>query len=135
MPQNLLHASILGWTLLLIALSIGLYTLSNVAISAGTFIRPIFDASTTNLKDVEASNSTDTSAVWIPPNQTQINDLEAVINGTGVYGFIFNDSNAPPGNDYYGGYNWCNMPHVSPKTYIKPPAEYVLEYVEVVSLL
>jgi hypothetical protein len=45
---------------------------------------------------------------WYPPNATLINDLRAVITGTGVYGFVFNNSDpdAPPGNTYYGSYNW-----------------------------
>ena len=71
---------------------------------------------------------------WHPPKKTQINDLNAVINGTGVFGgYIFNSSQDPSGVSY-GTYNWCNMPHVRKAEYIIPPKEYQLEYVELVNL-
>jgi hypothetical protein len=69
---------------------------------------------------------------WYPPNATWITDLSAVVNGTGVHGFIFDDSY--PTNVAYGGYNWCNMPHVRQSEYVIPSSEYELEYVELVSL-
>ena len=72
--------------------------------------------------------------LWYPPISNPINDLNTVINGTGVYGFIFNGSYAPVSNDYYGGYDYCNMPHVNKVQYPKPSDNYTLEYVEVVSL-
>ena len=68
---------------------------------------------------------------WHPPNATAINSLANVINGTGVYGFVFNSS-ITPGS--YADYNWCNMPHVRSKEYPKANVEYELEYVEVVGL-
>jgi acid phosphatase len=70
---------------------------------------------------------------WYPPNQTWINNLSEVINGTGTHGFVFNSSVLPPGTPY-GTYNWCNMPHVRREEYVIPDAEYKLEYVEVVSI-
>lgn len=71
---------------------------------------------------------------WHPPKKTQINDLNAVIHGTGVFGgYIFNSSQDPSGVSY-GTYNWCNMPHVRKEEYIIPPKEYQLEYVELVIL-
>lgn len=76
------------------------------------------------------SSSTAMDAAWHPPNETWINDLAQVINGTGVYGFIFNNSH--PTDIAYGQYNWCNMPHVRPTEYVVPDAEYDLEYVELV---
>lgn len=78
----------------------------------------------------ENSPSTSIDATWHPPNTTWINDLSDVINGTGVHGFIFNNSN--PKNVAYGGYNWCNMPHVRQSEYVIPAPEYELEYVELV---
>lgn len=69
---------------------------------------------------------------WYPPNKTQINDLEAVINGTDVFGFIFSNVYTPPSNVGDGMHNWCNMPHVNSDTYPVPPEDYTLEYVEVV---
>jgi acid phosphatase len=74
---------------------------------------------------------------WYPPKSTSINNLTTALygvgggGGRGVYGFIFNSSHTPAGQ--YGTYNWCNMPHVRKTEYVKAPAEYELEYVEVVS--
>ncbi|KUJ13473.1 phosphoglycerate mutase-like protein [Mollisia scopiformis] len=67
---------------------------------------------------------------WYPPNATAINNLTQVVNGEGVYGFIYNNSNTPA--DEYGIYNWCNMPHVRKTEYVKPAEEYTLQYVEVI---
>lgn len=69
---------------------------------------------------------------WYPPASSWITDLSAVVNGTGVYGFVFNSSQLPEGTPY-GTYNWCNMPHVRAQEYPKASDEYKLEYVEVVS--
>jgi hypothetical protein len=68
---------------------------------------------------------------WYPPSDTQINNLTSVLNGEGIYGFIFNTSQTP--DEKYGTYNWCNMPHARKKEYAKPSKEYDLRYVEVVS--
>ena len=68
---------------------------------------------------------------WHAPNATNINNLGAVVNGTGVDGFIFNTSTTPS-TSAYSTYNWCNMPHVRRQEYVKPPADYKLEYVELV---
>ncbi|GAD99303.1 Histidine acid phosphatase family protein [Paecilomyces variotii No. 5] len=67
---------------------------------------------------------------WHPPKATSINNLDTVLNSTGVYGFIFNSSETPA--KLYGRYNWCNMPHVRKTEYVKAPKEYELEYVEVI---
>ena len=131
MPLNKSHASTLGWTLPLVAVSIALYMLSSIAIFARTFILPVFGPQVANT-EAQISPSNISTTVWHAPNQTPVNDLKTVIDGTGVNGFIFNNSDGPPGNEYYGGYNWCNMPHVKTQTYKKAPAGYVLEYVEVV---
>ena len=65
---------------------------------------------------------------WHAPAQSQVNSLSSAINGTGTYGFIFNSSQAP-----LDTYNWCNMPHVNPKTYPRvKDSSYKLEYVEVI---
>ena len=69
---------------------------------------------------------------WYPPNKTQINDLQAVINGTDIFGFVFNDVYTAPDNAGDGTRNWCNMPHVNSMTYPEPSTGYTLEYVEVV---
>ena len=71
---------------------------------------------------------------WYAPNATDINDLSSVINGTGVYGFIFNSS-LTPATSSYSTYNWCNMPHVRRQEYVVPPSDFKLEYVEVVSIM
>jgi 2-phosphoxylose phosphatase len=64
---------------------------------------------------------------WHPPIESNINNLEKVVNGSGTYGFIFNSSHGP-----LDTYNWCNMPHVHPSTYTKVNDTYKLEYVEVI---
>lgn len=69
---------------------------------------------------------------WYPPSERTINDLDKVMNGHGVYGFIYNSSVTP--DDKYGEYNWCNMPHVRKKEYMKMDPAYELMYVEVVSI-
>lgn len=76
-----------------------------------------------------SSSSSDLS--WYAPNTTRINSLTSAINGTDVYGFVFNSSTDPAGTPY-GTYNWCNMPHVRPQEYPKADPLYNLEYVEVV---
>lgn len=133
MPQYIKHASTLGWTLLLVALSIGLYIMSSLAIFASTSLLPLFGVVATSAQAQKGTASSE-STKWYAPNKTQLNDLDMVVNTAGVYGFIFNGSNTLPSNDYYGGYNWCNMPHVNTQSYVKAPEEYVLEYVEVVRM-
>jgi 2-phosphoxylose phosphatase len=67
---------------------------------------------------------------WHAPNSTVINNLTAVVNGSGIYGFQFTaqtQNNVP-----YSRYNWCNMPHVRPQEYIKASSDYELVYVEVI---
>ena len=68
---------------------------------------------------------------WHAPNATAINDLNNVLQASGVYGFIFNTSTTPP--HQYGSYNWCNMPHVRKLEYKRAPKEYELVYLEIVS--
>lgn len=79
------------------------------------------------------ANLTGVDLGWYPPSSSVINNLTNVVSNdtTGVYGFIFNTSHTP--DDEYGTYNWCNMPHVRSSEYIRPPEEYELAYVEVVS--
>ncbi|KAL0940607.1 uncharacterized protein CTRU02_203370 [Colletotrichum truncatum] len=67
---------------------------------------------------------------WHAPSQTEVNNLAAVINGKGVWGFIYNTSETP--DEKYGQYNWCNMPHVRKTEYKKASDEYELKYVELV---
>lgn len=68
---------------------------------------------------------------WHAPAQTNINNLTTALNGSGIYGFIFNSSNTP--SSQYGTYNWCNMPHVRKTEYVKADEGFELQYVEVVS--
>ncbi|KKZ66033.1 hypothetical protein EMCG_08204 [[Emmonsia] crescens] len=67
---------------------------------------------------------------WYPPKSTEINDLDGLLNRTGVYGFIFDASKTP--DQDYGTYNWCNMPHVRKMEYKIPSKEYTLQYIEVI---
>ena len=68
---------------------------------------------------------------WHAPKSTIINNLTAVVNGTGIYGYIF-DSSITPASVPYSTYNWCNMPHVRAQEYPPAPSGYKLEYVELV---
>ncbi|KAK4690182.1 hypothetical protein P7C71_g6539, partial [Lecanoromycetidae sp. Uapishka_2] len=70
--------------------------------------------------------------LWNPTSLEDVNDIGTLINGSGVYGFIFNNSYSLVGNKYYGGYNYCNMPHVNSQGYVKAPEDYTLDYVEVI---
>lgn len=81
-----------------------------------------------------ASSSPKVDLSWHAPKSTWITDLNSVINGTGVHGFIFNSSTLPKGTKY-GTYNWCNMPHVRRQEYPVADRKYELEYVEVVGSL
>ncbi|KAK4934068.1 hypothetical protein LTR66_015745, partial [Elasticomyces elasticus] len=76
-----------------------------------------------------ASSQLDVS--WHAPNTTEIYELSTVINGTGIYGYIFNSSTNPAGTPYYT-YNWCNMPHVRRQEYVVPPSDFELTYLEVI---
>jgi acid phosphatase len=73
------------------------------------------------------NSSANVSLEWHAPTRYFVNDVSAAINGSGVYGFIFNSSQGP-----LGTYNWCNMPHANAQTYVRPSHEYKLEYVEVI---
>lgn len=77
------------------------------------------------------ANSASVDLSWHAPNATAINNLTQVVNGEGIYGFIYNNSNTPANE--YGVYNWCNMPHVRKTEYPVAAEEYKLQYVEVVS--
>ncbi|KAF3206171.1 hypothetical protein TWF191_001521 [Orbilia oligospora] len=68
---------------------------------------------------------------WHPPTTTWINNLTSVLGDDGVHGFIFNGSTLPDGVEP-DRYNWCNMPHVHPQTYVIPSAAFELVYVEVI---
>lgn len=67
---------------------------------------------------------------WHAPAEWEVNDLDKALNSEGTYGFIFNSSKTP--DSKYGTYNYCNMPHVRSREYVKPDAEYELQYVELV---
>lgn len=83
------------------------------------------------LVNVVGSNSNTSNVRWYPPRQSEINSLPSAINGSGVYGFVFDSSQNPAGVPY-GTYNWCNMPHVRPQEYRIPARDYRLAYVEVI---
>lgn len=93
---------------------------------------PLFPASTAPAHDGMADSTAVVDLGWYPPSQTVINNLTHVVSNdtTGVYGFIFNSSHTP--DDQYGTYNWCNMPHVRPREYVRPSEEYELAYVELI---
>lgn len=128
------HVSVFAWILVLLLLGSSFYLIISLGMLVNQWILPTFGFLTL----LEAQNgsmyNSSIESLWYPPTRNPINDLNTVINGTGVYGFIFNNSYAPVSNGYYGGYDYCNMPHVNQVEYIKPPGNYTLEYVEVVCL-
>jgi hypothetical protein len=69
---------------------------------------------------------------WYPPNTTWITNLADIINGTGTFGFGFSDQ---AGHGVYGGYNWCDMPHVRTEEYVRAGEDFELVYVEVVGFI
>lgn len=81
----------------------------------------------------QCSSSAQPNLSWYAPNQTMINNLTTVVNGTGVYGYIFNSSRTPSSVPY-STYNWCNMPHARKQEYVVPDNDFKLQYVEVVRL-
>ena len=128
------HVSVFAWFLLLL---LGVFLLSLIVSTGMLVIRwilPVPGFLTLLEAQSDSTYNSSIDALWYPPIANPINDLNAVINGTGVYGFIFNGSYAPVSNDYYGGYGYCNMPHVNKVQYLKPSDNYTLEYVEVVSV-
>ena len=82
---------------------------------------------------VAAADAAAVDTKWYPPSQTKVNNLDQVVNGKGIYGWIYDTSNTP--SKEYGIYNWCNMPHVRKDIYQKVDDEYELVYVELVSQL
>jgi hypothetical protein len=111
------------------------FALSSLVLMA-PWVHSAFTAAALNLfplSEAAAGIPTDSDSSvpsWQNPAQTDINDLNHVINGKGVYGFIYDSSHTP--DDKYGIYNWCNMPHVRRHEYAKPEDDFELVYVEVV---
>jgi hypothetical protein len=56
---------------------------------------------------VSASNAT-VDLSWHAPPATEVSDLKSVINGTDVWGFVFNSSKTPAGLSY------CKFGRTSP---------------------
>ena len=128
------HVSVLAWFLLLLLCAILLSLIVSAGLLVTQWILPTFGFLTPQEAQNGSMYNSSTDTLWYAPTPNPINDLSTVINGTGVYGFIFNGSYAPVSNDYYGGYDYCNMPHVNKLQYNKPSDNYTLEYVEVVGL-
>lgn len=120
----------LAWTLLVMAFSGFILLLWSIADISKSWLFPAF----VGLR-YASGHDMNVSSLWYPPRDTEISNLDRVVNAEGVYGFIFNNSATPKSNDYYGGYNYCNMPHVNKQAYTRAPDEYTLGYVEVVSRL
>src|SRR6266536_602300 len=108
-------SSIIGASIIsLCALLLFPLLLVKLTMFSSTYVLPLLGLVVLSSSD-EKSPSSSSSQVylsWYPPNATHINDLNAVISDTGVFGgFTFNSSLNPSGV-HYGTYNWCNMPHV-----------------------
>ena len=128
------HVPVFAWFLLLF-LSVALLSfIVSTGMLVTQWILPVLGLSTLLEAQSDSRNNSSIDGLWYPPISNPINDLDTVINGSGVYGFVFNGSYAPVSNSYYGGYDYCNMPHVNKVQYFKYSDNYTLEYVEVVSL-
>lgn len=100
--------------------------------SAYAVLYPLLVAASSQpvLAQSHCTKSSEVDLGWYPPNSTEINDLASVLNGSGVYGFVFNATT--PSGVPYSTYNWCNMPRVRAAEYVPASSEYKLEYVEVI---
>lgn len=65
-----------------------------------------FASSVASASNALASNASNTSVdlSWHPPQSNNITDLSSVINGTGVWNFVFNSSTTPADLPY------CKLP-------------------------
>lgn len=135
-PRSTLQPSWKSWMIFAIGVmlvSVILLTMSGTSYSLSGFGAATIasSSSTTSTSRSQCLSSVDVDLNWYPPAQTMINNLSTVLDGSGVYGFIFNSSSTPPELSY-STYNWCNMPHVRAKEYQVPDEDYQLEYVELV---
>ena len=128
------HVSVFAWFLLLLLCVSLLSLIASTGMLVTQWMLPVLGLLTLLEAQSDSTYNSSIDGLWYPPISNSINDLNTVFNGTGVYGFIFNGSYAPVSNDYYGGYDYCNMPHVNKVQYLKPSENCTLEYVEVVSL-
>lgn len=122
-------APIIGWAIASTVFGISVLLLDRVVMFSRTYLLPLLGFVLPAVNGQSINNMT-VDISWHAPNATQVSNLGNAINGTGVYGFIFNSS-VTPGD--YKTYNWCNMPHVRPQEYPRAPEGYELEYVELVS--
>lgn len=93
---------------------------------------PSFALAVGNAVTAQAASLADSiDAQWHAPAKYWDQSVEETVDASGTYNFIFNSSTDPAGVPY-GGYNYCNMPHVRRQEYKVAPKEYQLEYVEVI---
>lgn len=124
------HAPIIGWVIATIVLGISVLLLDQIMMLSRAYLLPLLGFDLPAVYGQATTKNMTVDLSWHAPNATQVNNLGSAINGTGVYGFVFNSS-MTPGD--YKNYNWCNMPHVRPREYPRAPKGYELEYVELVS--
>ena len=86
--------------------------------------------SLTALATAQSSSET-VDLAWYAPANSSVASLSSAVNGSGVYGFIFNSSQTPSSAPY-STYNWCNMPHVRRNEYPAANSSLKLAYVEVI---
>ena len=109
------------------ASSLSIFTILALALSLDTMAPALKTAATAAIALLSARSS---GQEWHAPTEWEVNDLDKALNSEGTYGFIFNSSKTP--DSRYGTYNYCNMPHVRSREYVKPDDEYELQYVELV---
>lgn len=123
------HAPLIGWIIVSTIFGISILLLDHLIMLVLTYLSPFLGFVLPAVYGESITKNVTVDLNWHAPNATQVNSLASAINGTGVYGFIFNSS-VTMGD--YGNYNWCNMPHVRPQEYQRAPKGYELEYVELV---
>lgn len=106
---------------------VSLLTIVLLAIALNTMAPNLKNTATAAIVYFASSGS---GQKWHAPAEWEVNDLDKALNSEGTYGFIFNSSKTP--DSKYGVYNYCNMPHVRSKEYVKPSEDYELQYVELV---
>lgn len=117
--------------LLLIAIApLGLILFQDVAMALWSKTAPLL-ASLALAGSAVTAQSVDVS--WHAPSKSHNNaNFSEILNGEGKWGYIYDSSVTP--DEKYGTYNWCNMPHVRAKEYVKASDEYDLKYVELVCI-
>ena len=123
MPSKVSHRHIIGYSVILLLTALMLPKMA-------AFLFPLLPS--TALSQALPSGNASIDLSWHAPPNSPVSSLASAINGSGVYGFIFNTSQTPS-DVPYSTYNWCNMPHARSAEYPRlNSTDLQLEYVEVI---